>query len=142
MEKRRTGLWLAAAAAGLALPALACEPALQGTRLESPRFVLAFKPSGISVAQHFSLDVAVCAKTRDVPESLKVDAHMPEHRHGMNYAPEVKALGPGRWRAEGLMFHMPGKWELVFEVRTVDEGGCVACRDLRRASGVGGWRGA
>jgi cytochrome c peroxidase len=42
---------------------------------------------------------------------------MPEHRHGMNYAPEVKPLGPGRWRAEGLMFHMPGKWEFVFEVR-------------------------
>ena len=42
---------------------------------------------------------------------------MPEHKHGMNYAPEVKQLGPGRWRAEGLMFHMPGKWEFVFEVR-------------------------
>ena len=42
---------------------------------------------------------------------------MPEHRHGMNYAPEVKPLGPGRWRAEGLMLHMPGKWEFVFEVR-------------------------
>jgi cytochrome c peroxidase len=41
---------------------------------------------------------------------------MPEHRHGMNYAPAVKALGPGRWRAEGLMFHMPGRWELTFEV--------------------------
>ncbi|MGH8691986.1 MAG: cytochrome c peroxidase, partial [Burkholderiales bacterium] len=24
----------------------------------------------------------------------------------MNYAPEVTPLGPGRWRAEGLMFHM------------------------------------
>jgi len=42
---------------------------------------------------------------------------MPEHRHGMNYAPEVKPLGPGRWRAEGLMLHMPGKWEFVFEIR-------------------------
>jgi cytochrome c peroxidase len=48
---------------------------------------------------------------------VKVDAQMPEHRHGMNYAPEVKALGPGRWRAEGLMFHMPGKWAFIFEVR-------------------------
>ena len=41
---------------------------------------------------------------------------MPEHRHGMNYKPEVKRLAPGRWRAEGLMFHMPGKWEFVFTV--------------------------
>ena len=41
---------------------------------------------------------------------------MPAHKHGMNYAPSLKPLGPGRWRAEGLMFHMPGRWEFVFEI--------------------------
>ena len=96
---------------------MACEPGLQGTRLESPRFVLAFKPDAIAVSQHFSLDIAVCAKSAAPIESLKVDAQMPEHRHGMNYSPAVKQTGPGRWRAEGLMFHMPGKWEFAFEVR-------------------------
>jgi hypothetical protein len=25
--------------------------------------------------------------------------------------------GGGRYRAEGLMFHMPGRWEFVFDVR-------------------------
>ena len=70
------------------------------------------------VGKFFTLEIAACAKPGSpAPESLKVDAHMPEHRHGMNYAPEVKPTGPGRWRAEGLMFHMPGKWEFVFEVR-------------------------
>jgi cytochrome c peroxidase len=119
MEKRRTGLRLAAAAAGLAFfnSIQACVPALDGTRLESPRFALAYRTTEVEVAKHFSVEIAVCAKTAAAPESLKVDAHMPEHRHGMNYSPEVKALGPGRWRAEGLMFHMPGKWEFVFEVR-------------------------
>jgi cytochrome c peroxidase len=118
MEKRRNGLRLAVAAAGLTLAggASACLPDLEGARLESPRFVLAFRASP-EVGKFFSLDIAVCAKAGALPESLKVDAHMPEHRHGMNYAPEVKPLGPGRWRAEGLMFHMPGKWEFVFEVR-------------------------
>jgi cytochrome c peroxidase len=80
--------------------------------------VLVFKAAPISVSQHFSLEIAACAKSGPAPESLKIDAHMPEHRHGMNYAPAVKALGPGRWRAEGLLFHMPGKWEFVFEIRT------------------------
>ena len=119
MEKRRNRLRLAAAAAGLALAgaAGACTPPLEGTRLESPRFVLAFKPEPVSVAKHFALEIAVCAKSAAAPESIKVDAHMPEHRHGMNYAPALKPLGPGRWRAEGLMFHMPGQWELVFEIR-------------------------
>jgi cytochrome c peroxidase len=119
MEERRNRLRFALAAAGLAFfgGTQACVPSLEGTRLESPRYALAFNASP-EVGKFFSLDVAVCAKPGSPPpESLKVDAHMPEHRHGMNYAPEVKPLGPGRWRAEGLMMHMPGKWEFVFEVR-------------------------
>ena len=118
MEKRRSHLWLVFTATALiGKTAAACVPPVEGTRLESPRFVLAFRPESISVAQHFSIEIGVCAKSAAMPESVKVDAHMPEHRHGMNYAPAVKPLGPGRWRAEGLMFHMPGKWEFVFEIR-------------------------
>jgi cytochrome c peroxidase len=118
MEKRRNRVWLAAAAALAALPAYACTPPLEGTRVESARYVLAFRAEAISVSQHFALEVAACARPgHPAPEQLKVDAHMPEHRHGMNYAPAVKALGPGRWRAEGLMLHMPGRWEFVFELR-------------------------
>ena len=95
-----------------------CTPALKGTRLESPRYVLVYKPSDISVGKHFSVDIEVCEKPGSPKvESLKVDAQMPEHRHGMNYAPTVTAVGPGRWRAEGLMFHMQGSWEFSFEVR-------------------------
>jgi len=119
MEKRRNRLRLAAAAAGLIFAGLAgaCTPALEGKRLESPRYVVAFQASP-AVGEFFSIEIAACAKPGSpAPESMKVDAHMPEHRHGMNYAPEVKPLGPGRWRAEGLMFHMPGKWEFVFEIR-------------------------
>jgi hypothetical protein len=120
MEKRRNGVRLAFAAA-LALPAFsqACIPSIEGTRLESGRYVLAYRAEKVEVARHFALDIAACAKPGNpAPESLKVDAHMPEHRHGMNYAPAVKALGPGRWRAEGLMLHMPGRWEFVFELRS------------------------
>ena len=42
---------------------------------------------------------------------------MPAHRHGMNYQASVSPRGPGLYRAEGLMFHMPGSCELVFELR-------------------------
>jgi len=122
MEKRRNAIRLAAAGALiLSLPAWACTPPIEGTRLESSRYVLAYRPSGISVGSHFSLDIGVCPKNgRGEPDSLKVDAQMPEHKHGMNYAPAVTKVGPGRWQAEGLMFHMPGKWEFVFEVRSKD----------------------
>lgn len=107
-------------ALGLALSgaALACTPPLEGgTRLESARHVLAYRPAeAIEVSKHFALEIGVCARSGPPPKTLKVDAHMPEHRHGMNYTPAVKPLGPGRWRAEGLLMHMPGRWEFIFEI--------------------------
>ena len=112
MEERRRDLRLALAALGLSLAgaAGACELPLQGTRLESQRFSLVFRAEGIAVARHFKLEVAACSKTGGrAPESLKVDATMPEHRHGMNYRPSLQPLGGGRWRAEGLMFHKIGR---------------------------------
>lgn len=125
MEKRRIALRLVLAGSlSLALPAWACTPALEGTTLkgktlESARYVLVFQEkTPLEVGKHFTVEIATCSKPGNPePESLKVDAHMPEHRHGMNYAPSVAKLGPGRWRAEGLMLHMPGKWEFVFELR-------------------------
>jgi cytochrome c peroxidase len=89
-------------------------------KLESARHVLAYKAGEVEVAKHFSLEISACAKNGPPPETLKLDAHMPAHRHGMNYAPSVLKLGPGRWRAEGLLFHMPGRWELVFEIDSAD----------------------
>ena len=116
MEERRTALRLAVAAGvALSFPAAACVPELQGTRVESARHVLAFKAAP-EVGKFFALEVAACAKSGPAPAQLQVDARMPEHRHGMNYRPSVKRLAPGRWRAEGLLFHMTGKWEFVFVV--------------------------
>ncbi|MBV8029904.1 MAG: hypothetical protein JO035_00190 [Betaproteobacteria bacterium] len=121
MEKRRAALRLLPVLLGLALApaaAPACEPALNGTRVESSRFVLSYQSTPIEVGKHFALDIAACSKPgAPEPESLKVDAQMPEHRHGMNYAAKVTKTGPQRWRAEGLLFHMPGRWELSFELR-------------------------
>jgi hypothetical protein len=41
---------------------------------------------------------------------------MPEHRHGMNYRPTLASRGDGRYLAEGLLFHMPGRWRLLFDL--------------------------
>ena len=41
---------------------------------------------------------------------------MPDHRHGMNYRPAVSLNGMSG-TAEGLMFHMPGRWQLILVVR-------------------------
>ena len=88
-------------------------------RGESKRYVVAWRadPAPVTVSRHFALDIVVCPKSGATPaQSLAVDATMPAHRHGMNYRPTITAKGAGRFRAEGLMFHMPGAWELTFDV--------------------------
>jgi hypothetical protein len=91
-----------------------------GERIESKRYVLAYRtePAKIPVGEHFIIEVVVCPKEGvAAPASIRVDASMPDHRHGMNYRPSVTRRGPHQHRAEGLLFHMPGRWEFVFDVQ-------------------------
>ena len=107
----------------LAIPpatAQTCADFAGADKVDSGRYVLAYrtKPETIAVGQHFSMDLAVCPKdSQTTPESVRVDAYMPEHRHGMNYKATVKPADGGHYLAEGFMFHMPGRWEFIFEVR-------------------------
>jgi len=53
--------------------------------------------------------------------ALAADAEMPHHGHGMNLVPVVKpAPGRGRFIAEGMLLHMPGRWIVAIDV---EEGG-------------------
>jgi len=75
------------------------------------------RPAPLPLGRHFALDIVVCpAAGQPLPATLAVDADMPAHRHGMNYRASITALGGGRFRADGLMFHMAGRWRLVFEL--------------------------
>ena len=47
---------------------------------------------------------------------VTADAAMPHHGHGMNFVPRTTALGEGRYRIEGMLFHMRGRWELFVDV--------------------------
>lgn len=111
---------IAAALLAASAQAAACEPPGGGARtVDSPRYALTYRtqPARIAVGEHFVVEVAVCAKgNAALPSAILVNAWMPEHRHGMNYKSGVSALGGGRFRAEGLMFHMPGRWEFLFDL--------------------------
>lgn len=119
----RRGLPALALAAGL-MPAAAagCGDALDARhRLEaaSARHRVAFvpQPAPLVSGRHFSLDLVVCPLGgAALPVALQVDADMPAHRHGMNYRPTVRALGDGRYRVDGLLLHMPGRWRLLFDI--------------------------
>ena len=78
------------------------------------------------MGQPFALDILVCPAAAEL---VRVDARMPEHRHGMNYRPSLAPQGLGRWRAEGLLWHMAGRWELELDVK-------YAGQDLRLRQSV------
>jgi hypothetical protein len=78
-------------------------------------------PRAIEIGRHFAVEAIVCpAPPAGTATGLMVDARMPEHRHGMNYRPRVVRKSEGVYVAEGLLFHMPGLWQLMFDV---DRGG-------------------
>ena len=49
---------------------------------------------------------------------LEVDAAMPDHRHGLNARPTVRRDREGGYLVDGLLLHMPGYWEVYFDMTT------------------------
>ncbi len=53
---------------------------------------------------------------------VQASGGMPEHDHGLPTQPRVAAGGrPGAYRVQGVRFHMPGRWQLVFDVEVDGE---------------------
>ena len=86
-------------------------------RVESARHVVNVRPAPTPLPLNapFAVEFTACAKNGAAEPPPVLDAWMPSHRHGMNYKPKLFTLGPGQYRAEGLLFHMPGRWELLFD---------------------------
>jgi hypothetical protein len=123
--------WGAAAAAAVAVAVLAATaPSASACPLPTPppgerqiaqgplQLAWSTEPEALAVGRPFAVSLRLCPLAARV---LRVDATMPEHRHGMNYRPSIKPLGEGRWRAEGLLWHMAGRWELAIEVENGGE---------------------
>jgi hypothetical protein len=116
----RLALTLFAAVVLMPVAAQACKlpKALSGwPEVETPKARVAWKRlSGpIRVGKPFALEVAGCLKAGAV-RRLRAGATMPAHGHGMNYKPAEKILAPGWSRFDGFLFHMPGKWQLTFDL--------------------------
>jgi hypothetical protein len=115
-----TALIAAVAALVFGVPTAACEPASIGTaaaRVNGASFVLLWQPQpALRTGEFFSVLLSVCARSARTIDTVRVDATMPAHRHGMNYRPTLKALGAGRFEAAGLLLYMPGRWEFAFDI--------------------------
>jgi hypothetical protein len=75
------------------------------------------------VSEPFSVEVRVSKADGSPPgDGIEVffDAEMPHHGHGMNVVPRVTRRGDV-WLVEGILMHMPGRWELSIDVIDGDE---------------------
>lgn len=92
-------------------------------RARSGDFLIAYiaEPRIIPSNELFALDIWMIHEdgTPVNPEhyELIVDADMPQHGHGMIVQPSIQRLDNGHYRVTDMLFHMPGYWELYFDVR-------------------------
>jgi len=57
---------------------------------------------------------------------ITVDGGMPTHSHGLPTAPEVtQSMGNGDYLVEGMMFQMPGHWQVNFDISAGDQSDSV-----------------
>lgn len=70
--------------------------------------------------QPFGVSVALLESGTDVPlsqfDAATIDARMPAHSHGMNRDVELVRQPDGTFRAEGMLLHMVGHWEIHVDV--------------------------
>lgn len=95
----------------------ACPLGNAAEEIRDGKISLYWLPVGeIRVSEPFDLEICLTIGGA-TPEAgmLEVDAVMPAHGHGMNYRSEVQQVEPGHFIAEGMLFHMPGKWEIRFD---------------------------
>ena len=78
------------------------------------------RPAPIPQSEDFALDWTVAGADGLDGLAVTVDAWMPDHGHGMNTRPETAGAGAA-WTTTGMLFHMPGDWELVVELRGVGD---------------------
>jgi hypothetical protein len=89
---------------------------------EDGRFELTYAPSPdpIPLSEDFVLSWTVSSAEPLDGLNLIADAWMPAHGHGMNTTPTTTGSGAS-WQTEGMLFHMPGDWELVVELSGVGD---------------------
>lgn len=123
----KAALILALLAAAMPASASGCGDHLVGAarlQTQGDGYTVVFAPRTwpIPVGRHFNMELVLCVPPGvATPASVTVDADMPAHRHGMNYRTSVRALGHGKFVAEGLMLHMPGRWRFIFDVAGVKQ---------------------
>jgi hypothetical protein len=89
----------------------------------SDHYMIAFRPDPmrIELGEPFALLFNVCTKNGNPAELVAVEALMPDQKEIMKGKPTIVSAGDGRYRAEGMVFHRSGRWEIAIDVRAGEE---------------------
>ena len=91
------------------------------TRLASrgQKYLVCWRSTSGSIPRNREFDLEAWVLKDGAPlrdAVLSVSAWMPEHGHGLLRRPEVRANGDGSFVIAGMLLHMRGHWQLVFDV--------------------------
>ena len=93
------------------------------------------KLAGPPLNEIFSVHIEITGgENSELPGSLKFDARMPAHNHGMIVRPTVERVGASVFRVDGVKLHMPGDWEIVVELVKGEKKETVRSGFLQRVS--------
>ena len=77
------------------------------------------KPIAINRMHAWILTVKTTGGDPVEDAEITVDGGMPAHNHGLPTQPRVtENLGDGRYKVEGLRFHMQGHWEMKIGIES------------------------
>lgn len=85
------------------------------------RVVYAPAPDPIPLNENFAVNFTVTyadGREMALPADLelKADATMPAHKHGMLQQPTMQKETAGKYKVDGMKFHMPGQWMMKAEL--------------------------
>ena len=86
------------------------------------KWKVTFSPSPAEMPLNEIFELTTRVQGDGKVKSLRVDAAMPEHGHGMMTDPVTTLQDDGSYKTTGMLLSMPGYWELYFDV---DDGSII-----------------
>jgi hypothetical protein len=89
-------------------------------------YISAIDPVPINQIHSWTLGIETVSGQPVDQAEITVSGGMPQHGHGLPTRPQVtQNLGEGNYLVEGLRFHMPGWWEVKFNITADGESDSV-----------------
>lgn len=118
-EHLRVAITVAGLVTAISTSVAAAEPISAVSQPSGLQVTLSSELEPLTINQMHSWVIAVQDDQGEPVDNaiIEVDGGMPLHNHGLATRPQVTGmLGNGRYRLQGMRFHMNGEWELRLQI--------------------------